>query len=142
MSKERPIVYTYNKQTHGENKMPSEHQKQIQTKLTKGLLDIIILQIINDQPMHGYQVITRIRKNFGVYLGPSTVYPLLSTLEKDGYLKSEWNMHAERPRKVFTLTKEGTAVLNFAQGSLNRICKSMTTEDAKIETTPLMVHMP
>ena len=57
-------------------------QKEVSTKLTKGLLDLIILQFVSTQPMHGYQIITKIRKNFGVYFGPSTVYPLLNTLEK------------------------------------------------------------
>ena len=47
-------------------------QKEVQVKLMKGLLDLIILQFLSTQPMHGYQIITRIRKSFGVYFGPST----------------------------------------------------------------------
>lgn len=70
-------------------------QKEVSTKLMKGLLDLIILQFLSVQPMHGYQVITKIRKSFGVYFGPSTVYPLLNTLEKKGFVKSEWNMSFE-----------------------------------------------
>jgi len=60
-------------------------QKEVQVKLAKGLLDLIILQFLNTEPMHGYEIITKVRKTFGVYFGPSTVYPLLSTLEKKGY---------------------------------------------------------
>src|SRR4030065_634851 len=62
--------------------------KEVQTKLMKGLLDLIILQFLNGQPMHGYQIITKIRRSFGVYFGPSTIYPLLGTLEKKGFVKS------------------------------------------------------
>ena len=109
--------------------MANNYQKEIQTKLTKGLLDMIILQFIDEQPMHGYQIITKIRKNFGIYFGPSTVYPLLSTLEKKGYIKSAWNMDTERPRKVYQLTKDGETVLNFTEGSLNIMCKTMSTEN-------------
>ena len=87
--------------------MNSRYQKEVQTKLAKGLLDMIVLQLIDSQPMHGYQVITKIRKTFGIYFGPSTVYPLLATLEKKGYLKSEWNVDSEKPRKVFTITNVG-----------------------------------
>ena len=58
------------------------NQKQIQTKLTKGLLDMIILQYLEKESMHGYQVISKIRKGFGVYFGTITIYPLLVTLEK------------------------------------------------------------
>jgi DNA-binding PadR family transcriptional regulator len=107
-------------------------QKEVQTKLTKGLLDLIILQFLNTQPMHGYQVITKIRKNFGIYFGPSTVYPLLTTLEKKGFVGSEWNMASERPRKVYHLTSTGKNMLTFTEESLNLICKKITFQVAPI----------
>ncbi len=94
-------------------------QKEVQIKLTKGLLDLIILQFLNSQPMHGYQIITRIRRDFGVYFGPSTIYPLMGQLEKKKYVKSEWNMEYERPRKVYHLTNDGQTMLNFTENSLS-----------------------
>jgi PadR family transcriptional regulator PadR len=105
------------------------NSKEVQTKLMKGLLDLIILQFLNGQPMHGYQVITKIRKTFGVYFGPSTIYPLLGTLEKKGYVKSDWEMSTERPRKVYTLTKEGHNLLNFTEDSLTFICRRIGATD-------------
>jgi PadR family transcriptional regulator, regulatory protein PadR len=110
---------------YGVTKM--NNSKEVQAKLMKGLLDLIILQFLNGQPMHGYQIITKIRKNFGVYFGPSTIYPLLGTLEKKKYVKSEWNMSNERPRKVYTLTSEGQNLLNFTEDSLNFICRKIGT---------------
>ena len=103
-------------------------QKEVSTKLMKGLLDLIILQFLNTAPMHGYQIITKIRKSFGVYFGPSTVYPLLNTLEKKGYVKSEWNMNFERPRKVYSLTNSGQNMLDFTEESLNLICRKLATQ--------------
>jgi DNA-binding PadR family transcriptional regulator len=100
-------------------------QKEVQIKLMKGLLDLIILQFLNSQPMHGYQVITKIRKTFGVYFGPSTIYPLLATLEKKGFVNSQWNMNNERPRKIYNLTTEGQNILNFTENSLNLICQKI-----------------
>jgi DNA-binding PadR family transcriptional regulator len=109
-------------------------QKEVQVKLMKGLLDLIILQFLNSQPMHGYQVITKIRKTFGVYFGPSTIYPLLATLEKKGFVNSQWNMNNERPRKIYNLTTEGQNILNFTENSLNLICQKIGTNGApKIE---------
>lgn len=99
--------------------------KEVQTKLMKGLLDLIILQFLNGQPMHGYQIITKIRRSFGVYFGPSTIYPLLGTLEKKGFVKSDWEMTSERPRKVYKLTTEGQNRLNFTEDSLNFICRKI-----------------
>jgi DNA-binding PadR family transcriptional regulator len=102
-------------------------QKEAQVKLMKGLLDLIVLQFLNTQPMHGYQIITKIRKSFGVYFGPSTIYPLLASLEKKGYVNSEWNMATERPRKVYNLTTEGNNLLNFTEDSLNFICRKLSS---------------
>jgi len=103
------------------------NSKEVQVKLMKGLLDLIVLQFLSSQPMHGYQVITRIRRTFGVYFGPSTIYPLLNALEKKGYVKSEWDMSNERPRKVYKLTNEGQSLLNFTEDSLSFICRKIGT---------------
>ena len=111
-------------------------QKEIQAKLAKGLLDLIVLQFLSTQPMHGYQIITKIRKNFGVYFGPSTIYPLLATLEKKGYVNSQWNMKNERPRKTYNLTNQGQSLLNFTENSLNLICKKMSTSNSNITVEP------
>jgi PadR family transcriptional regulator PadR len=99
--------------------------KEVQVKLMKGLLDFIVLQFLSSRPMHGYQIITEIRKTFGVYFGPSTIYPLLNALEKSGYVKSEWDVSSERPRKVYKLTAQGRNLLNFTEDSLNLICKKI-----------------
>jgi PadR family transcriptional regulator PadR len=116
--------------------MTNNYQKEIQTKLAKGLLEMIILQFLNHDPMHGYQIITKIRRSFGVCFGPSTIYPLLITLEKKGCVKSTWNMDAERPRKVYELTNEGRNVLILSEGSLNLICKNITADSKiRMETT-------
>jgi DNA-binding PadR family transcriptional regulator len=134
MSEEGHIVYKLNRKTvqqkytnREEKKMfkPSS-QKEVSTKLMKGLLDMVILQFLSNEPMHGYQIITKIRKNFGVYFGPSTIYPLLGTLEKKGYVASTWNMNFERPRKVYNITNDGQSMLNFTGESLNLICRKIT----------------
>jgi PadR family transcriptional regulator PadR len=101
------------------------NSKEVQAKLMKGLLDLVVLQFLSTQPMHGYEIISKIRKSFGVYFGPSTIYPLLGLLEKKGYVKSEWNMATERPRKVYKLTSDGQNLLNFTEDSLNFICQKI-----------------
>ena len=133
----------YRTNTQGKQNMINS-QREAETKLMKGLLDFIVLQFLDAQPMHGYQVITKIRKSFGVYFGPSTIYPLLNSLEKKGYVQSQWNMNTERPRKVYNLTKEGQNVLSFTEDSFNIICKKITTpaadEDMTVESTRTVHH--
>jgi len=119
-------------------------QKEVQAKLAKGLLDLIVLQFLSTQPMHGYQIITKIRKSFGVYFGPSTIYPLLATLEKKGFVNSQWNMNNERPRKTYKLTNEGQTMLNFTENSLNLLCQKIgtnSTPQMKVETSVAMPHL-
>ena len=127
MSHSGHIVYESNTKTEG--KKMANPQKEVQVKLMKGLLDLIVLQFLSSQPMHGYQLITKIRKSFGVYFGPSTIYPLLGTLEKKGFVNSEWNMNNERPRKIYKLTNEGKTMLNFTENSLNLLCQKIGTND-------------
>ncbi len=118
--------------------MNTKNQKEAQTKLTKGLLDMIILQRLQREGMHGYELITGIRKDFGVYFGPSTIYPLLGLMEKKGVVQSTWNMNTERPRKVYTLTEEGRSVLAFTETSLMMIRQKISIEHAVDTQTPTL----
>ena len=135
------ILYICTPQQQEKNtKMNNNYQKETQTKLAKGLLDMIVLQYLDKESMHGYQIITKIRKGLGVYFGPSTVYPLLGLLEKKGYVTSAWNMNNERPRKMYKLTNEGKNVLNFTETSLNFIVKNMATDNKiHMQTAPLIL---
>ncbi|MCL2134176.1 MAG: PadR family transcriptional regulator [Candidatus Bathyarchaeota archaeon] len=114
----------------------ANYQKAIQTKLTKNLLDLIVLQLINQQAMHGYQIITKTHQIFGANFGPSTIYPLLTKLEKKGYLHSNWNMNAEKPCKVFTITTTGKNIITYTENSLNNICKTIQKTENTQPTTP------
>jgi PadR family transcriptional regulator PadR len=101
--------------------------REVQNKLMRGLLDLVILQFLKSNPMHGYQIISSIRKNFGVYFGPSTIYPLLSLLEEKGYVESNWDLNNQRPRKVYKLTGEGEGLLSCTEDSLNVICHKLAS---------------
>jgi PadR family transcriptional regulator PadR len=103
--------------------------KNIQTKLTKGLLDLIILQLLDNHPMHGYELIVTIRKFYGVSFGASTIYPTLNAMEKKNFIKCNWNMNGDRPKKVYSLTGEGRSLLEYTTGSLKTICRIIGTEN-------------
>ena len=122
----------YNTPTGEKKEMINNYQKEVQAKLTKGLLDMILLQYLEQESMHGYEVITKIRKDFGVYFGPSTIYPLLGTLEKKGFVDSHWDMDSERPRKVYSLTNDGQNILNYSEDSLNIICRKISTTNPEM----------
>jgi len=99
--------------------------RKAEIKLVRGLLDLVVLGLLKENALHGYGIITSIRQKFGVYFGPSTVYPLLNDLEKKGTIKSEWNLTHDRPRKVYALTADGTSLLTGVEESLYQICNRL-----------------
>jgi len=101
-------------------------------KLMRGLLDLVVLQFLRAHPMHGYQIITSLRKQFGVYFGPSTIYPLLSVMEENGYIKSHWDLENDRPRKVYDITPQGAELLNCTEDSLSHIYRKLAIGTGKI----------
>jgi len=105
--------------------MNTQELRKADKQLTRGLLDIIVLELLRSEAMHGYKIITAIRKNFGAYFGPSTIYPFLNELQEKGYIKSQWNTNYDRPRKVYTLTSEGLNILNGIEHSFSTICSRL-----------------
>jgi len=135
----RHIVHLYNTTTGEKLKVNNTYQKEAHKKLTKGLLDMIILQYLDHESMHGYQLIIKIRKGFGVNFGASTIYPLLGLLGKKVTQESTWNMDSERPRKMYKLTNAGKNVLSFTESSLNLICKNITNDNKiQMQTSSLI----
>ena len=104
-------------------------QKEVHKKLTKSLLDVVVLKSLNHENMHGYQLITKIKKSFALNVGPSTVYPLLGSMEKKGYIKGNFVKVSKKYRKMFALTNEGKNVLNFTENSLNMMFRNIENEN-------------
>ncbi|GHF03453.1 MULTISPECIES: PadR family transcriptional regulator [Streptomyces] len=64
-----------------------------------------ILALLNDRPMHGYEMIREIAERSGGAWKPSpgSVYPTLQLLEDEGLIVSA----SEGGKKLFTLTEQG-----------------------------------
>jgi len=110
--------------------------KEAYTKLMKGLLELIVLTLLNTKPMHGYEIICKLRKTFGVYFGPSTIYPLLNKLEKSEYVTSVWNVDIGRPKKIYTLTPKGKDFLTLTEDSLNLILRKIGKTETLVVGEP------
>ncbi len=108
------------------------HQN-IQKNLTKNLIDIITLELLETRPMHGYEIMVTIRKNYGINFGPSTIYPILTTLEKKQYLKCTWNMTGERPRKIYELQMTEKLYLTILQTRLRQFVEVSEKAEYKLQ---------
>lgn len=79
----------------------------------KGHLDLLLLQVIADEPAHGYQLACRLRdRSEGTFdLAEGTLYPALHRMERLGLVASEWDETGPRRRRVYRLTVDGRVAL-------------------------------
>jgi len=94
--------------------------------VVKGTLAAVVLAIIQENPSCGYAIIKEIRKRHGIYLGPSTVYPMLGELQRRKLLVSEWIMTYVRPKKVYTITKAGISELQTMSVQISVLFREVT----------------
>ena len=75
---------------------------------------MLILRLLSQREMHGYEIMEEMRKGTGGLFAPTagTVYPILRTLEEKGHVKSAWTKSRGRRRKrVYTITSKGVKTL-------------------------------
>ena len=80
------------------------------TDLIQGTLDLLILKIVAQGPIHGYGIAQRIlvtsKEILQVQQG--SLYPALHRLQRKGLLKSEWKESGNGPMaKLYSLTAAG-----------------------------------
>ena len=93
----------------------------------KGHLDLLVLSVLADGPLHGYAVIEQLRiRSLDVFdLAEGTVYPVLHRLELAGHLTSEWSEVAGRRRRSYRLTRSGSAQLDQQRATWQVFASSM-----------------
>lgn len=93
----------------------------------KGHLDLLLLAIVAEQPVHGYAVIEalRTRSDEAFDLPEGTVYPALHRLERAGHLASTWTTASGRRRRVYTLTDKGRKALERERREWRRFAAAM-----------------
>ncbi|NLX07534.1 MAG: PadR family transcriptional regulator [Phycisphaerae bacterium] len=86
--------------------------------LIKGTVVPIVLAMLKDRPMYGYEIVRVVnaRTNGRFEWREGTLYPALHRLEADGLVTSKWQDGASgpgagRPRKYYSITGKGLAEL-------------------------------
>lgn len=75
----------------------------------RGDLKYVILQLLSEKPMHGYEVMRALEQESGgcYSASPGSVYPTLQMLEDQGYIVGE----EKEGKKVYSITEEGREFL-------------------------------
>ena len=88
-------------------KLEETFKKEIVQRVTRNLLDIQILRLLNKEPMWGYKIKKQVEVQYGVRLRHGALYPLLNKLEREDFLTSQEQKQGKRTRKVYTITAKG-----------------------------------
>ena len=82
-------------------------------ELVKGSAEYLLLCLISQQPMYGYQIIKELEKRSGGYFKfkEGTLYPALHRLEKAGLIVGKWqSLPSSRQRRYYYITNKGNRV--------------------------------
>ena len=99
------------------------------TDLLQGTLDLLILQTLALEPMHGWGIGLRIQQvsRDVLQIGQGSLYPALHRLEYKGWIKSEWaNSENNRRAKFYKLTATGRKQLAAERASWNRLSDAIS----------------
>ncbi len=83
---------------------------KISKELLKGTTALLVLQVISEEDMYGYRITQEVAKrSFDTFhLNEGTLYPILHTLEKEGWLTSyRGQSESGRERKYYRITPAG-----------------------------------
>src|ERR1700726_874685 len=81
-----------------------------QRDLFRGALEMMVLQSLHRQPMHGYALVQHIRQrsNDLLQVEEGSLYPALQRLLKGGLLKAQWEISASNRRvRTYRITAAG-----------------------------------
>ncbi|HEX2946998.1 MAG TPA: PadR family transcriptional regulator [Clostridia bacterium] len=99
---------------------------EVGKQLKKGVIEILILELLSGEKMYGYQLIQELDlRSGGVFrMKEGTLYPVLYRLEDSKYIESFWEQDMERrsvPRKYYRITPSGLAALQGMKRELDTL---------------------
>jgi DNA-binding PadR family transcriptional regulator len=98
--------------------------EEIYKGIKRSFLRYIMLKIIKDKPIHGYEIIKTVELLSKGHWTPSagSIYPILESLESKGFVQSE---ETDR-RKVYSITPAGMEALDHMTHEKLELLKEMS----------------
>ncbi|HUQ80278.1 MAG TPA: PadR family transcriptional regulator [Gemmatimonadaceae bacterium] len=94
------------------------------SELLKGTLDMLILQTLTTQPLHGYAIAQQIEllSDAVLTVEQGSLYPALERLQKRGWVTSKWGESPTgRRARYYTLTATGRRQLGEEISDFDRV---------------------
>ncbi|MEN6424548.1 MAG: PadR family transcriptional regulator [Phycisphaerales bacterium] len=84
-----------------------------QTQVRKGLLEMVVMNLLVQGEFHGYEMVQRLRQLKGLEIREGNIYAVLARLQIDGLVSTYTMASTDGPRrKYYKLTKVGEQVLD------------------------------
>jgi PadR family transcriptional regulator PadR len=82
-------------------------------QLLRGVVEPLLLFIIGELPVHGYEIARELERRSEGYLNltASTLYSALRRLESRGLVSSSWQQISKQRRRCYELTEKGRQIL-------------------------------
>lgn len=84
-----------------------ELEPTVQERSLKAFLDLAILCALTEHPMTGYEINRLFIKKHRIFIGPSTVYAKLASIERKGWIKRVKSSSGRR----YELTTQGKRMI-------------------------------
>src|SRR5215208_4969495 len=99
----------------------------MRSDVLKNHLELLVLTALRAGPGHGYSIIREIRDRSGgeFELLEGSIYPALHRLERGGLVTSSWSEVGGRKRRVYKLSRKGTAALSAQERDWRRFEHAM-----------------
>jgi PadR family transcriptional regulator len=84
--------------------------KRIHSRIARGSAELAILSLLEESSLYGFEIAKRIEEKTdgALYFNLASLYPMLYTLEKRGWIKGQWQSNAAgRDRRYYSLTSAG-----------------------------------
>ena len=99
-----------------------------QQELLKGNTDTLLLALLQDEPMYGYQIVKEVNQRSDGYFAfkEGTLYPALHRLERAGLIEGRWqDTPSSVRRRYYLITAKGKQALDDRLREWRRFSQAM-----------------
>ena len=103
-------------------------KRPLRSELLKGTTPLIVLTVIGDGELYGYEIAQKVRELSSDVFAPSegSLYPTLHRLELDGALEASWQAGERGPRRrYYRLTRRGRGLLAESQAEWSSFVRAI-----------------
>lgn len=98
-------------------------KKRSNPEFINGVPELLILRLLKNKPMYGYELVQMIRlmTESRLEFGEGCIYPLLHKLEAEKLLKSQTKKVSGRSRITYSVTQKGQKKLIASENQWNKV---------------------